>query len=99
MPHKLNSRLAGEFADRVCDLCVAELRAWCEQEGVSQYQLCKRTGISRDMMSRIMTEKSRPGMHNIGRIFYGLGMRDAQFLRMVARMGGGGHDSVKSVID
>ena len=97
MSPKANSRLAGEFADRVCALCAAELRVRCDEAGMSPYRLCKACGVSRDMLSRILAGKSCPGLHVMARISYGLGMRDAAFLRMLERMGGGDQEAVKKL--
>ncbi len=74
-------RLASEFADRVCAQWAEQFRELCRAAGVSQYKLWQRSGVSRDMLSRVAAGKCCPGLHVMARIAYALGIQEADLLK------------------
>ena len=85
MSPNVNSRLAGEFADRVGVRFGKLFREMCVEAGVSQSELWRRSGVSRDTLNRIAAGKANPTLHLMARLAFGLRMREEDFLKELVK--------------
>ena len=83
MPRNADSRLAYDYAERICRRLPGRLHALLEAAGMSKYALAKKSGVSLEMICKIERGDSIPTVHVEAQLAYGLGMSQEQFAHVL----------------